>query len=214
MTRRRDVPLAPLTTLGIGGLARELVRITTVAELRELVRDARAEPLLILGGGSNLVVRDAGWPGVVAQIAIGGIEIRDDLVAVGAGVAWDDLVAQMVIAGRAGIESMSGIPGLVGATPMQNVGAYGQEVSDTIACVHALDRSTGELVAIAPADCAFAYRTSVFKGSARWIITGVDFRLPTEAIAPLRYAELAIALGADRAPLAQIRDTVIALRRA
>ena len=208
---REDVPLAPLTTLGIGGSAKRFARVETVADVRDALADDPA--LLVLGGGSNLVVRDAGWPGLVAQIGIGGVAIEGDTVRVGAGVVWDELVAQMVAEGRAGIEHMSGIPGLVGATPMQNVGAYGQEVSDTITAVHALDRATGELVAIPPADCRFAYRTSAFKGPPRWIITGVDFHLPHRPTAPLRYAELATALGTETAPLSAIRDAVIALRR-
>jgi UDP-N-acetylmuramate dehydrogenase len=176
MIIERDIPLARLTTLGIGGPAARFTRIATIAELREALAD---DPrLLVIGGGSNLVVGDAGWPGLVAQMAIPGVELHDDLVSVGAGVSWDGFVAEMVRAGRAGIECMSGIPGLVGATPMQNVGAYGQEVSDTIVRVHALDRATGEDVAFAPDACGFGYRTSAFKGSDRHVITQVTFRLP------------------------------------
>ena len=209
MIERADVSLADFTTLGIGGPARRFARAERVDDLRDVLR----EELLIIGGGSNLVVRDAGWPGLVVQMAIGGITYAGDLVRVGAGVGWDDLVAEMVEARRPGLECLSGIPGLVGATPMQNVGAYGQEVSDTIAAVHALDRETGELVSFAPADCAFAYRTSRFKGSARHVITGVDFALPHGDDANVRYAELTKALGGDSAPLATIRETVIELRR-
>jgi UDP-N-acetylmuramate dehydrogenase len=119
----------------------------------------------------------------------------------------------MVRLGRAGIECMSGIPGLVGATPMQNVGAYGQEVSDTIALVHAVDRATGERVDFTPDACGFGYRTSNFKGSDRHVITQVAFRLPPAPTGTVRYAELAKALGGGTAPLATIRETVIALRR-
>jgi UDP-N-acetylmuramate dehydrogenase len=210
LTIDEGVPLAPLTTLGLGGPAARFARVASVAELRDALAD---DPrLLVIGGGSNLVVRDAGWPGLVAQLAIPGVAIAGDIVSVGAGVVWDDLVAQMVAEGRAGIESMSGIPGLVGATPMQNVGAYGQEVSDTIVAVHAVDRA-GTAVTFAPAACGFAYRTSLFKGSDRHVITGVDFRLPRATAGRVAYAELAKALGADVAPLATIRDTVIALRR-
>jgi UDP-N-acetylmuramate dehydrogenase len=211
----RDVALAPRTTLGIGGAAREFVRVTSTGELAEAARTD--EPVLVLGGGSNLVIGDAGFPGRVLHIAIPGIAIDGDIVTAGAGVAWDSLVAEMVAAGRSGVECLSGIPGLVGATPMQNVGAYGQEVADTITCVTAMARHTGEVVAFTPAQCHFAYRTSVFKGTSRWVITSVAFRLPKHAdSAPIRYPELAKALGiaeGGRAPLARVRETVIALRR-
>jgi UDP-N-acetylmuramate dehydrogenase len=215
MQIERDVPLAPRTTLGIGGAARELVRVTSAGELAEAVRTD--EPVLVLGGGSNLVIGDAGFPGRVLHIAIPGIAIDGDVVTAGAGVAWDDFVAKMVAAGRSGVECLSGIPGLVGATPMQNVGAYGQEVADTILEVTAMARHTGEVVAFKPAQCHFAYRASVFKGTSRWVITSVAFRLPEHAdSAPIRYPELARALGiaeGGTAPLARVRETVIALRR-
>lgn len=195
--------LANYTTLGIGGPAKRFVRVERPEEFREL----RGEKLLILGGGSNLVVRDAGWDGVVAQMAIPGIEIVDDVVRVGAGVVWDDFVAQMVADGRAGVECLAGIPGLVGATPMQNVGAYGQEVSDTIVAVHTLER------VFTPEECGFAYRHSKFKGSTEHVITRVDFRLPKRSDGTVTYAELHKALGGSTAPIARIRETVIALRR-
>lgn len=214
MRVERDVPLAPRTTLGIGGAAKEFVRATSIDELREALQ---AEAVLVIGGGSNLVVGDAGFAGRVVQIGIPGVASTGDIVRVGAGVVWDDFVAEMVAAGRTGVECLSGIPGLVGATPMQNVGAYGQDVSETITCVRAMNRHTGELVEFAPAACHFAYRTSAFKGTTRWVITEVDFRLPhgTDS-AVIRYPELAKALGiADggTAPLARVRETVIALRR-
>jgi UDP-N-acetylmuramate dehydrogenase len=205
------VALAPLTTLGVGGPAARFTKATTLAALCEALDED--EDFLVLGGGSNLVVRDAGWPGLVVQMAIFEIEVRGDLVTAAAGVPWDDLVAKMVRDGRAGIECMSGIPGLVGATPMQNVGAYGQEVSDTIERVDALDRERGTIVSFTPAQCGFAYRSSNFKGSARHVITQVTFRLPRAPHGTIRYAELQKALGGDTAPLQQIRDTVISLRR-
>jgi UDP-N-acetylmuramate dehydrogenase len=218
-----DVALAPLTTLGLGGPARRFVRVTTTRELGLALAEAEeaGEPVLVLGGGSNLVVGDAGWPGLVIQIALDGVEIdaRDDhaVVTAYAGVPWDDLVARMVEAELAGVECLSGIPGLVGATPMQNVGAYGQEVSDTIVDVDAYDRERGVQVTIDGADCGFGYRTSKFRGSARWIITRVRFRLHRSADSrPIRYAELARALAiaeGETAPLPAVRDRVIALRR-
>jgi UDP-N-acetylmuramate dehydrogenase len=214
MRIERDVPLAPHTTLGIGGAAKEFVRATTMAELREALQ---VEQALVLGGGSNLVIGDAGIAGRVVQIAIPGMSIDGDDVTVAAGVVWDDLVAEMIEQGRAGLECMSGIPGLVGATPMQNVGAYGQEVKGAIVRVDALYRETREQVSFTPEQCRFAYRTSAFKGTTRWVITSVTFRLPRHADSmPIRYPELAKALGiaeGGTAPLARVRETVIALRR-
>jgi UDP-N-acetylmuramate dehydrogenase len=218
-----DVALAPRTTLGLGGAARLMVRVESVAELREALAIAQTEgePVLVLGGGSNLVVRDGGWDGLAIQLAIPGVVIEDDgdhaIVSAGAGVVWDPFVAQLVAAELVGVECLSGIPGLVGATPMQNVGAYGQAVADTITAVRALDRTTGELVELLPDACQFAYRTSVFKGSERWIIVEVRFRLARGTLAaPLAYPELSRALGiadGERASLAEVRRTVIALRR-
>jgi UDP-N-acetylmuramate dehydrogenase len=211
-----DVPLAPMTTLGLGGPARHFTRVTDLTELQDAL--ATEEPVLVLGGGSNLVVRDAGWPGLVVQIGLGGVQIALDgehaIVTAGAGVVWDDFVGEMIDAGLVGVECLSGIPGLVGATPMQNVGAYGQEVADTIRHVRAVDRETGEVVTIGHGACHFAYRTSAFKGSDRYVISEVQFRLARgDLSAEVRYPELAKALGAGRAPLARVRDTVIALRR-
>lgn len=219
LTIERDVPLAPLTTFGIGGRARAFARVTTLDDLRAALRgDPR---VLIIGGGSNLVIGDAGWDGLVVQIALPGVDIamRDDRaqVTVGAGVNWDDFVAQMVAAELAGVECLSGIPGLVGATPMQNVGAYGQEVADTITCVRALERDSGQLFDLTPAECKFAYRTSMFKGTDRWVITEVVFELARSSLSmPLRYPELTRSLGVgdgQGAPLADVRRRVIELRR-
>jgi len=207
-----DVPLAPLTTLGIGGPARRLATLESLPDIVDALKTD--EHLLVLGGGSNLVVGDAGWDGLVARIALPGVAIDGDIVTVGAGIVWDELVAQMVDEGFAGLECMSGIPGLVGATPMQNVGAYGQEVADTIRLVRAVDRQTRAQVEFRPDECDFGYRTSRFKGSDRWIITEVTFELARRATAlPIRYPELAKALGGSDVPLAEVRKTVIELRR-
>ena len=216
MTEQQDVALAPLTTLGVGGAARRFTRVTSLPDLEAALQCD--EPILILGGGSNLVIGDAGWDGLAIQIALPGIAIHDDgTVIAAAGEPWDALVAQVIVAGLAGVECMSGIPGLVGATPMQNVGAYGQEVADTIARVRVLDRETGTLVDLAPRDCHFAYRTSLFKGSARWVVVEVELALVrSRESLPIRYPELAAALGVsegERAPLARVRETVIELRR-
>lgn len=208
-----DVPLAARTTLGIGGAAKQFARVESVGDIREAL--ALNERVLVLGGGSNLVVRDGGFDGLVMQMGIPGVAIDGTRVSVGAGVVWDDFVGETVDAGLHGLECMSGIPGLVGATPMQNVGAYGQEVADTIASVRVYDRETKRVEALAPADCAFAYRSSRFKGSERWIVLDVEFELAREP-RPIKYPELANALGVapgGMAPLRAIRDTVIALRR-
>ncbi|HTL38341.1 MAG TPA: UDP-N-acetylmuramate dehydrogenase [Kofleriaceae bacterium] len=221
---RSDVPLAPLTTLGIGGPAKHFVRVTSASELADVLADAdsRSERVLIIGGGSNLVVLDEGWQGLAVQIAIDGVRVVNDgddfaIVHAAAGVVWDELVDEMVRQGLAGAECMSGIPGLVGATPMQNVGAYGQEVADTIVKVHAFDREALEPVTFAPAACEFAYRSSAFKGKTRYVITEVEFRLPRRIDSmPIKYAELAKALSLPEgatASLKSVRDTVIALRR-
>ncbi|MGE0546536.1 MAG: UDP-N-acetylmuramate dehydrogenase [Kofleriaceae bacterium] len=218
-----DVPLAPRTTLGVGGPAARLTTVTTTDELRAAIAEAErtSQHVLVLGGGSNLVVSDAGWPGLVIQIALSGVSYADDgehvRVTARAGVCWDALVAEIVEARLVGIECLAGIPGLVGATPIQNVGAYGQEVADTLVSVRALDRDTGELVTIDRDACRFAYRTSMFKGSQRWVVVEVEFRLARgSSSAPVRYAELARALGiaeGERAPIAEVRGTILELRR-
>jgi UDP-N-acetylmuramate dehydrogenase len=214
-----DVPLAPLTTLQVGGTARCVVDIEHEDEIADALDLDEHEQTLVLGGGSNLVVPDAGWPGVVLRLRLCDVVVDDELVTAGAGVDWDVLVSSMVGDGRGGIECLSGIPGLVGATPMQNVGAYGQEVADTIVDVRVYDRMHGELDTIPAKDCGFGYRTSRFRGNPRWIIVGVRFRLRRadgSRAAPVRYAELAQALAtAGNGPptLAAVRDTVLALRR-
>ncbi|HEY3805047.1 MAG TPA: UDP-N-acetylmuramate dehydrogenase [Kofleriaceae bacterium] len=210
MKRSTATPLATMTTLGIGGPARELAIAESIDELREVAR--ASEHLLVLGSGSNVVIGDAGWDGTVVQLGWRDVAISGDVVTVAGGVEWDDFVGQMIDDGRAGLECLSGIPGRVGATPMQNVGAYGQEVADTIIAVEAIDRFTGELARFPSERCGFAYRTSWFKGTSRWIVTAVAFELPRREPAPIRYAELVKAIG-ERAGLREIRDAVIALRR-
>ncbi len=224
-----NVPLAPRTTLGLGGPARRHVRATSLADLEAALAeaDAAGEPVLVLGGGSNLVVRDGGFPGLVIELATRGVTITADptspdhgLVSVAAGVPWDDLVAELVAAGLAGVECLSGIPGSTGATPIQNVGAYGQEVADVITRVDVIDREAPpekRHLSLAPAACGFAYRASMFKHVPRWVVTGIELRLARSALgAPIRYPELSRALGVPdggQAPLADVRRTVIELRR-
>jgi len=212
--------LADLTTLRLGGPARRLVAATTEAEVLDAVRaaDAAGEPLLVLAGGSNVVVADEGFPGTVVHVLTSGVEAEGETLRVQAGEPWDPFVERCVRDGLAGVECLSGIPGSVGATPIQNVGAYGQEVSETVTAVRAYDRALREVFTFAPEECEFAYRSSVFKRNpGRWVVLAVTFALErSELSAPIRYAELARALDTEtgeRAPLAHVREAVLELRR-
>lgn len=221
---QQNVPLASLTTIGIGGTARYLMRAETVDDLRSaLVWAAEQEaPVFVLGGGSNVLVADQGWPGLVIQMALPGIEFEQagDAVRViaGGGVNWDELVAETVKRDLQGIECLSGIPGTVGASPIQNIGAYGQEVAETIAWVEALERATGKVHRFAGSDCGFAYRWSRFKGddAGRFIVTRVAFDLNPGGTPSLRYGDLTRHFAAEsitNPTLQQVRDAVIAVRR-
>lgn len=233
----RGPSLADLTTLRIGGPIGVLVETSTEEDFVEAIRsaDALGDPLLILGGGSNVVASDLGFPGVVLrdrrtevaveQVAPGG----DVRVTVAAGVPWDDVVAQAVVEGWAGLEALSGIPGSTGATPVQNVGAYGHEVSEVIEAVRVWDRAEGEVRELTRDGCSFSYRDSLLKRSMRdgdgrrWRPTPrfvvLDVTLGLEAgnpFAPIRYVQLADALGVDlgqQVPLERVREAVLALRR-
>lgn len=225
------VPLARHTTLGLGGPARWFQQVADSGMLTDAIRWARDErvPLWVLGGGSNVIVPDEGLDGLVAKMAISGVVLEAEapdgtvLVHAGAGESWDSLVSSAVEQGLQGIECLSGIPGYVGATPMQNVGAYGQEVSDTIVSVQAIDHSTLEPVEFAAAECGFGYRTSRFKAEdrERFVITGVVFRLRSNAEPALRYPELKRTVEAtpdysslsSAESLRRVRGTVVALRR-
>ncbi|RBM21218.1 UDP-N-acetylenolpyruvoylglucosamine reductase [Prauserella sp. PE36] len=203
------------TTLRLGGPARRFVVATTDDELVSTVRelDAAGEPLLLLGGGSNLVIADEGFDGTVVRIATTGW----DGERVAAGQNWDDYVAATVADGIGGLECLSGIPGSAGATPIQNVGAYGCEISEVLHSIDFYDRRTGEVSTIPAAELGFAYRTSVLKGTDAGIVLGVRFALRADGLsAPVRYAELARTLGVDigaRVPVESARDAVLALRR-
>ncbi|WP_212908064.1 UDP-N-acetylmuramate dehydrogenase [Streptomyces sp. TS71-3] len=220
MHELHDAPLAPLTTFRLGGPATRLATATTEAELIAAVRAADAEgtPLLLVGGGSNLVIADEGFDGTAVHIATTGFELDGTDLEVAAGETWTDAVAQTVEKGLAGIECLAGIPGSAGATPIQNVGAYGQEVSSTITEVIAYDRRAGETVTVPSAECAFSYRHSRFKADPdRFVVLRVRFRLEDAdgLSAPVRYGETARALGVDvgdRVPLARARETVLKLR--
>jgi UDP-N-acetylmuramate dehydrogenase len=219
----RNVALAPLTTLGIGGPARYFVDVRCAEDAREAVLWAReyGHPLFILGGGSNLVISDEGWPGVVARMAIEGIKRRPSkdktLYDAGAGTGWDELVERAVADDCAGIECLSGIPGTVGGTPVQNVGAYGQDVSATIRRVEALDLESLEVVSLENRDCGFCYRGSRFNRAdrGRYMILRVTFALRPAGAPCLRYADLKAHFDGRIAPpsLAEVRHAVLAIRR-
>jgi UDP-N-acetylmuramate dehydrogenase len=215
------VRLSELTTLRLGGPAQALVEARSEAELLDAVRRADG-PLLLVAGGSNLVVADDGFPGTVVRVLTAGVEERerDGVVelTVQAGEEWEPFVARCVADGLAGVESLSGIPGSVGATPIQNVGAYGQEVAETVVSVRMLDRERDTVEELPAADCGFAYRSSALKRTpGRWVVLAVSFALERRALsAPLTYAELARALEVEPgegAPLAAVRAAVLALRR-
>jgi len=216
------------TTLRLGGPARRWVTATSEAELVAAVDEAdqAGEPVLVLGGGSNVVVADEGFDGVVVEVATRGVrpDVEDGvscggvMVTVAAGENWDDLVATAVERGWVGIEALSGIPGSVGATPIQNVGAYGQEVSQTVATVRVWDRRLRGVRTFANADCGFSYRHSRFKADpGRHVVLDVTFQLAQGTLGTsVTYAELSRRLGVEqgqRAPLADVREAVLALRR-
>ena len=220
-----ESPLSGFTTLRTGGSAERVIVAESDAQLIEAVAaaDAAAETITILGGGSNVVVSDDGLPGTVVLVRTRGIDVSVDScsgawVTVAAGEPWDDLVARAVAEEWSGIEALSGIPGLTGGTPIQNVGAYGQEVADTIARVTAYDRETSRTEVIAAGDCGFGYRTSRFKSDpGRYVVLSVTFQLPLGSLsAPIGYAELASRLGVavgERAPASEVRAAVLDLRR-
>jgi len=228
-----QVFLSGYTTLRLGGPATRFVQAQTDAEVVAAVREAdlRGEPVLVLGGGSNLVIADDGFPGTAIRVMTRGVTACDAgervRVAVAAGENWDQFVEWAVTEKLAGVECLAGIPGLAGATPIQNVGAYGQEVSATIGSVTVFDRAQPRTATLAASACGFGYRTSVFKTVAwpafapsptgRYVVLAATFELARDPMsAPIRYAELARHLGVavgDQAPLADVRDAVLDLRR-
>jgi UDP-N-acetylmuramate dehydrogenase len=235
-----QAPLSGYTTLRVGGPAARLAEARTAEDLVDAVRaiDAAGKPLLVLGGGSNLVVCDEGFAGTVLRVATAGVTVGETgelvHVTVAAGENWDAVAEWSVSEKLAGIECLAGIPGLAGATPIQNVGAYGQEVSATIASVRVLDRASGSVQTLTGGQCAFGYRTSLFKRTSwaprqagdaaagggptgRYVVIDATFALERDPMsAPVRYAELARKLGievGERAPLADLRAAVLELRR-
>jgi UDP-N-acetylmuramate dehydrogenase len=218
---QEHVPLAPLTTFRVGGPARYFIEAQTEEDVRSAVAFARerGSPLFVLGGGSNLVISDAGWDGVVVKIAIGGItqshQGSKTVFAVGAGEDWDAFVAHAVNLGFGGIECLSGVPGTVGGTPVQNVGAYGQEVAETITQVRVLDLEQNEIREIENRDSGFAYRTSIFNSSARgrYVVLQVSYALRHGAAPHIEYADLKKFFAGKAATLAEARDAVRTIRR-
>ncbi|MBI2016581.1 MAG: UDP-N-acetylmuramate dehydrogenase [Candidatus Rokubacteria bacterium] len=219
------MPLAPYCTLGVGGPARFFLEAGDEATVLGALAWAqqRGLPFRVLGGGSNLVVADEGVDGLVVRLDLRGISTReiDGAVEVtaAAGEPWDDFVRLTVERGGAGLECLSGVPGLVGATPIQNVGAYGQEVSDTVVAVRALDGSTSKIVTLARGECGFAYRWSRFKGAeaGRWVVLAVTYRLRPGGAPTLGYADVARHLatrGITSPSLADVRESVLQIRRA
>ena len=223
MLLQENIPLAPLTTFQIGGPARFFVEAKSRAEVEEAVAFARQRdlPLLVLGGGSNLVVSDSGWSGLVLKIAIAGIEQQSEsdgkiLFDVGAGEPWDRFVSRAVAAQCAGVECLSGIPGSVGGTPVQNVGAYGQDVAETIESVEVFDRKDGQVRELCREACGFAYRSSIFNTSERdrFIILRVRYVLTLGGEPQLEYADLTrhFAGRETRPNLAETREAVRHIR--
>jgi UDP-N-acetylmuramate dehydrogenase len=217
-----DVTRADLsrhTTLRLGGFATRLVTATHQNELVEIIRATPSE-LFVLAGGSNVVIGDAGVESTVVLVRSTGVAVSGAgsavLLTVEAGQPWDDVVALCVAEGLSGVECLSGIPGSAGATPIQNVGAYGQEVSETIHSVRVLDRSRDEVLELRPSECGFAYRTSRFKHQERFVVLAVTFELRRDPLSgPVRYGELARSLHCEpgtRVPLAEVRAAVLALR--
>jgi UDP-N-acetylmuramate dehydrogenase len=216
---RENVPLAPFTTLGIGGPARFLIEAQTEAQVMEALdlAVARGLPVFVLGGGSNILVSDAGFPGIVIKIALRGMEQTDDrLVVAGAGEDWDPFVRRCVEQELAGIECLSGIPGTVGGTPVQNVGAYGQEVSEAIVSARVLGRKTRRVADVSNKECRFAYRESIFNTSHRehYIVLSVTYALQAGGKPRIAHPDVVryFAGRTDLPSLAAVREAVLRIR--
>jgi len=219
----RNVPLGPMTTLGVGGPAAYFTRIKEEREIEEALAfaDARRLPVFVLGGGSNVVVSDAGFDGLVIQVALKGLSFEElgsgvIRVAAAAGEDWDAFVRECVKRDLAGVECLSGIPGFVGGTPVQNVGAYGQEVSETIWTVRCFDRTERRFINMSNAECGFAYRTSIFNTSERdrYVVTAVTYDLKLGGIPRVTYKDLKERFAGREPTLAEAREGVLAIRRA
>lgn len=222
MEIRENISLAQFTTLGVGGPARFFAEAASEIDVTAALEFAgsRSLPVFVLGGGSNIVVADSGFDGLVVKVDIAGVESADDdgdavTVIASAGEDWDGFVAHCVNSGLAGVECLSGIPGSVGGTPVQNVGAYGQEVSETILSVRCLDRTTGTSRSLNNDDCGFGYRTSIFNTVERdkYIVTSVAFRLKRGVSPRIAYKDLVDHFGDRKPSLSEVREAVISIRR-
>jgi UDP-N-acetylmuramate dehydrogenase len=211
-----NVPLAPLTTFNVGGAARFLARVANEKDVLEVVDFARERglKLFVLGGGSNVLIADRGFDGVILQISIRGIEFNGEIVTAAAGEDWDEFCGECVNRDLAGVECLSGIPGFVGGTPVQNVGAYGQEVSETILSVRAFDLKTGSIVELSNADCRFSYRASIFNTTerGRFIVLAVTFKLTAGGAPRIAYKDLKLHFGDRFATLGETREAVRRIR--
>lgn len=214
---QQNVPLAPLTTLGVGGNARYFLAVQTENQIAEAFNFATRHnlELFVLGGGSNVLVSDKGFDGLVLQVALKGISPETETVIAAAGENWDVFVAYCVQNNLAGVECLSGIPGLVGGTPVQNVGAYGQEVAETIVTVRCFDRKTREFVKLSNSECGFAYRTSIFNTMLRdrYIVLNVTFALRSNGNAKIVYKDLIEHFEGRQPTLIETREAVLAIRR-
>jgi len=211
-----EAPLAPLTTLRVGPVARRLITCDTTEQIIAVLRALDGDRALVLAGGSNVVLADDMSELTVVRLANAGVRVDGNIVRAEAGAVWDDVVVTAIEHSLGGLECLSGIPGSAGATPVQNVGAYGAEVSDTIRRVRLLDRATGKDRWVGSDELGFGYRTSILKHSDTAIVLEVEFVLDAEGrSAPLRYSELTAAVGAEpgaRIDPALVRDAVLALR--
>lgn len=217
----QDISLAPFTTLGVGGPAKYFVTARSEADIQEAFEWARERdvPVFVLGGGSNVLVSDSGFDGLVLKVELRGVDFTDEgeivRVTVGAGEDWDKLVETCVSRGLAGFECMSGIPGTVGGTPVQNVGAYGQEVSETIVSVNCFDRTAGNVVTLSNAECGFEYRKSIFNTVERdrYVVLSVVYRLTQNGEPWITYKDLKEHFIKRVPTLAETRDAVLQIRR-
>lgn len=220
-----NIPLKNYTTMRLGGLARFMAEVRTVEELVALVANAHSKhlPVFVLGGGSNVIAHDEGYDGLIIRMRIPGFEvIQDDasasIVKIGAGEDWDAVVKQSVELRLSGIETMSAIPGTAGAAPVQNIGAYGQEIADTLQSLEALDTTTGQIVTLTNEQCGFSYRHSIFRGEAqgRYIITSITLKLWKRLPQPPFYDSLQAYFDAHSMTIfthQSVRDAVIAIRQ-
>lgn len=218
MNVREDIPLAPYTTFRMGPVAKYVIDIERTEDLTDAFAfiNEHALPFFILGGGSNTIFTQNEFPGVVLRILIPGFAVKDELVRIGAGEEWDQVVARTVGLGLSGIEALSAIPGSAGATPIQNVGAYGTEIADVLESVEVYDRATGKVKELSKDECGFSYRTSMFKHTDAYVITAITLRLSKEKPQVPAYPGVAAYFNEHHITepsLTDIREAIIAIRK-